>query len=215
MKHDMSGGATVFGTLRAAALLRLPLHLVGIVAAAENKPGARAYLPSDVIHTASGKTIEVLNTDAEGRIVLADALHYAHRFEPEAIVDVATLTGACVIALGTHCSGLMGNDEALKRRVTEAGDRTGERVWPLPLWDEYKEQIKGQVADLKNTGGREGSTILAGAFLSNFVGDRPWIHLDIAGTAHTSKGLPDCVPGATGVGVRLLVDLLRNWGKRR
>jgi leucyl aminopeptidase len=215
MKHDMSGGATVFGTLRAAALLRLPLHLVGIVAAAENMPDARAYLPGDVVHTASGKTVEVLNTDAEGRIVLADALHYAHRFEPAAIIDVATLTGACVIALGTHCSGLMGNDEALKRRAVESGDRTGERAWPLPLWDEYKEQIKGQVADLKNTGGREGSTILAGAFLSHFVGDRPWIHLDIAGTAHTTKGLPDCVPGATGVGVRLLVDLLQHWGRRR
>ena len=214
MKHDMSGGATVFGTLRAAALLRLPLHLVGIVAAAENKPDGRAYLPGDIVHTASGKTVEVLNTDAEGRIVLADALHYAQRFEPAAIVDIATLTGACVNALGTHCSGLMGNDEALMRRATEAGDRTGERVWPLPLWDEYKEQVKGQVGDLKNTGGREGSTILGGAFLSNFVGDRPWIHLDIAGTAHTTKGLPDCVPGATGVGVRLLVDLLRRWGRR-
>jgi leucyl aminopeptidase len=215
MKHDMSGGAAVFGAVRAAALLRLPLHIVGIVAAAENKPGGRAYLPGDVIQTAAGKTIEVLNTDAEGRIVLADALHYAQRFKPSAIVDLATLTGSCLVALGSHCSGLLGNDEGLLRRVREAGDRTHERVWPLPLWDEYKEQIKSQIADLKNTGGREGGTILAGAFLSHFVGDHPWAHLDIAGTAITNKELPYSLPGATGVGVRLLVDLLRHWRKGR
>jgi leucyl aminopeptidase len=211
MKHDMSGGAAVFGALRAAALLRLPVHLAGIVAAAENKPGARAYLPGDVVRAASGKTIEVLNTDAEGRIVLADALHYAQRYKPTAIIDLATLTGSCLVALGSYCSGLIGNEESLLRRVRDAGERTRERVWPLPLWDEYKEQIKSQVADLKNTGGREGGTITAGAFLSEFAGDGPWAHLDIAGTAFTTKELPYCVPGATGVGVRLLVDLLRNW----
>jgi leucyl aminopeptidase len=215
MKHDMSGGAAVFGALRAVAMLRVPVHVVGVVAAAENKPDARAYLPGDVVRSASGKTIEVLNTDAEGRIVLADALHYAQRFEPQAIIDLATLTGACLIALGKHCSGMMGNDEALLRRLREAGERTGERVWPLPLWEEYREMVKGQVGDLKNTGGREGGTILGGAFLSYFVGDHPWVHVDIAGTANVSKALPDCVPGATGVGVRLLVDLLKHWGRGR
>jgi leucyl aminopeptidase len=214
MKHDMSGGAAVFGAMRAAALLRLPVHIVGIVAAAENKPGARAYLPGDVVRTASGKTIEVLNTDAEGRIVLADALHYAKRYEPDAIVDLATLTGACLIALGAHCSGLMGNDDGLIRRLRTAGDRTHERVWPLPLWEEHREQVQGQVGDLKNTGGREAGTLTAGAFLSHFIDDTSWAHLDIAGTAFTPKDLPYCPPGATGVGVRLLTDLLRNWGKR-
>ena len=214
MKHDMSGGAAVFGALRAAALLRLPLHVVGIIPAAENKPGSRAYLPGDVVHSASGQTIEVLNTDAEGRIVLADGLHYAKRYKPETIIDLATLTGACLIALGTHCSGLMGNDERLIRRLRKAGDRTRERVWPLPLWEEHREQVRGQVGDLKNTGGREAGTLTAGAFLSYFVDETPWAHLDIAGTAFTPKNLPYCPIGATGIGVRLLTDLLRNWGKR-
>ncbi len=214
MKHDMSGGAAVFGALRAAAILRLPLHVVGIIPAAENRPGSRAYLPGDVMVSASGQTIEVLNTDAEGRIVLADGLHYAKRYKPETIIDLATLTGACLIALGTHCSGLMGNDDRLIRRLRAAGDRTWERVWPLPLWDEHREQVRGQVGDLKNTGGREAGTLTAGAFLSHFVDDTPWAHLDIAGTAFTRKSLPYCPTGATGVGVRLLIDLFRNWGKR-
>jgi leucyl aminopeptidase len=217
MKHDMSGGAAVLGAIRAAALLKLPFRLVGLVAAAENKPGPTAYLPGDVVRSASGKTIEVLSTDAEGRIVLADALHYASSFQPDAIIDVATLTGACIVALGTHCSAVIGNDEPLLRQIREAGERASERVWPLPLWEEYKEQVKGQVGDLKNTGGREGGTITAGAFLSHFVGTTRWAHLDIAGTAFTKKELAYCAPGATGVGVRLLTDLLRSWppgGKR-
>ena len=211
MKHDLSGGAAVLGTLRAAAILGLPVRLVGIVVAAENKPGSAAYLPGDIVKTASGKTVEVLNTDAEGRIVLADALHYAKRYDPVATIDLATLTGACIVALGSFCSGLMGNNDKLIRAVRTAGERTRERVWPLPLWDEYKEQVKSQIGDLKNTGGREGGTITAGAFLSHFAGDGPWVHLDIAGTAITSKQLPYSVPGATGVGVRLLIDLLRHW----
>jgi leucyl aminopeptidase len=217
MKHDMSGGAAVLGAIRAAALLKLPVRLVGLVAAAENKPGPTAYLPGDVVRSASGKTIEVLSTDAEGRIVLADALHHASSFHPDAIIDVATLTGACIVALGTHCSAVIGNDEPLVRQIREAGERASERVWPLPLWEEYKEQVKGQVGDLKNTGGREGGTITAGAFLSHFVGSTRWAHLDIAGTAFTKKDLAYCPPGATGVGVRLLTDLLRSWpagGKR-
>ncbi len=211
MKHDMSGGAAVFGAMRGAALLGLPLHVVGIVPAAQNMPGGSAYLPGDVVRSASGKTIEVLNTDAEGRVVLADALHHAQSFKPDAIVDLATLTGACVIALGSACCAVMGNDERLSKRVQAAGDRSHERAWPLPLWDEHKKQIKGDVGDIKNTGGREAGAITAGAFLSHFVGDTPWAHLDIAGTAWTTREQPYCVKGATGFGVRLLLELMRDW----
>ncbi|MFQ5514661.1 MAG: leucyl aminopeptidase [Myxococcota bacterium] len=212
MKHDMSGAAAVFGALRGAALLGLPLHVVGIVPAAENKPGPRAYLPGDIVRSASGKTIEVLNTDAEGRIVLADALHHAQSFQPTAIIDLATLTGACVIALGSACCGLFGNDDRLIRRIREAGERSHERAWPLPLWDEHKKQIKGDVGDIKNTAGREAGPSTAAAFLSHFVGETPWAHLDIAGTAWTNRSRPYCVKGATGFGVRLLLELLRSWG---
>ncbi len=211
MKHDMSGGAAVIGALRAAAALNLPLHVVGIVGAAENKPDGNAYLPGDVITTASGKTIEVLNTDAEGRIVLSEALHYAARYEPQAIIDLATLTGACGIALGSHCAGLMGNDERLIERVRAAGDRAHERAWPLPLWEEHKKQIQSHIADIKNTGGREAGTITAAAFLSHFVGETPWAHLDIAATAWSGESGPTGVKGATGFGVRLLIELLRGW----
>jgi leucyl aminopeptidase len=212
MKHDMSGAAAVFGAMQGAARLKLPLHVVGIVPAAENKPGGNAYLPGDIIRSASGKTIEVLNTDAEGRIVLADALHHATaRFTPDAIVDLATLTGACVIALGSACCGLMGNNENLMRRVQEAGESSHERTWRLPLWDEHQKQIKGDVGDIKNTGGREAGPSTAGAFLSHFVGDTPWVHLDIAGTAWSGRPQSYCVKGATGFGARLLLELLRNW----
>ncbi len=211
MKHDMSGGAAVLGCMRAIALLKLPLHVVGIIPAAENKQGADAYLPGDVIETASGKTIEVINTDAEGRVVLSDAIHYATRYEPDAIVDLATLTGACVVALGSAAAGVMGNDDALIERVRAAGERAQERVWPLPLWDEHRDQIKSHIADIKNTGGREAGTLTAAAFLSHFVGEIPWAHLDIAGTAWTARDRALCVKGATGFGVRLLVELLRNW----
>jgi leucyl aminopeptidase len=211
MKHDMSGGAAVFGAMRAIAGLRLPLHVVGIVPAAQNMPDGRAYLPGDVIHTAAGKTVEVLNTDAEGRIVLADALHYAARYEPAAIIDLATLTGACVIALGSHCAGMMGNDERLQRRIQAAGEHTHERAWPLPLWDEHRKQIESRIADIKNIGGREAGPLTAGAFLSHFVDGTPWAHLDIAGTAWTSQDKAYCVKGATGFGVYLLAELLRSW----
>jgi leucyl aminopeptidase len=211
MKHDMSGGAAVFGAMRAIAELKLPLHVVGVVACAENKPDGNAYLPGDIVTTSSGKTIEVINTDAEGRVVLSDALHYATRYEPDAIVDLATLTGACVVALGSACCGLMGNDERLISKVRSAGDRSFERAWPLPLWDEHRRQIKGTVGDLKNTGGREAGALTAAAFLSHFVGEIPWAHLDIAGTAWTTSGQPYCARGATGFGVRLLLELLRGW----
>jgi leucyl aminopeptidase len=212
MKHDMSGAAAVIGALRAAALLRLPLHVVGVIGAAENLPSATAYRPGDVVTTMSGRTVEVLNTDAEGRVVLADALHFAREeFSPEAIVDLATLTGACVVALGPWCSGLFGNDERLVERVRRAGENVGERVWPMPLWDAHKEAVRSTVADLKNTGGRDGGAITAAAFLASFAGDTAWAHLDIAGTAWTQKVEPAQPKGATGVGVRLLVELLRGW----
>ncbi len=214
MKHDMSGGAAVIGALRAAALLKLPLHVVGIVSAAENMPSGTAYRPDDIVATASGRTVEVANTDAEGRMVLADALHFAQEeFEPAAMVDVATLTGACAVALGTWAAAVLGNDERLVEALRRAGDTTGERFWQLPLWDVHREHMRSQIADVKQTGGRDGGTITAAAFLWHFVSDdTPWAHLDIASTADTErKGPLQPRAGATGFGVRTLVELLRSW----
>ena len=162
MKSDMGGAAAVFGALQAVAELKLPLHVVGLVCAAENMPSAAAYRPGDIVTTLSGKTIEVLNTDAEGRIILADALFYAQRYQPAAIVELSTLTGAIIIALGPHAIGLMGNDQALADKLSQAGDASGERAWQLPLWDEYHEMIKSEIADLKNLGGRPAGSITAG-----------------------------------------------------
>lgn len=210
MKDDMAGAAAVFGTLQAAASLRLPLHLVGLVPAAENLPGGAAYKPGDVVKAMSGKTIEVVNTDAEGRMLLCDALHYAQRYRPAALIDLATLTGACVVALGTVATGMMGNDTNLKRALQKAGEVSGERVWELPLWEEYGELMKSDIADLKNAGGATAGTISAGWFLKQFVGKTRWAHLDIAGTAWEEKGQPHIPKGATGVGVRLLVEYLRS-----
>lgn len=210
MKHDMSGAAAVIGAMRSIAMLKPPLHVVGLVPAAENLPDGRALKPGDIITALSGRTIEVINTDAEGRLVLADALGYAERYRPAAVIDLATLTGACVVALGHAASGMMGNDEPLQDRVRAAGEATGERVWPLPLWKDYHDQIESHVADVKNTGGRWGGALTAGAFLEQFT-DRPWVHLDIAGTAYTESSKPYCPRGATGVGVRLLVQLVRDW----
>lgn len=211
MKSDMSGGAAVIGALMAVSDLGLPVNAVGLVPATENLPGGRAYKPGDVFKSLSGRTIEVLNTDAEGRIILADALAYADRYKPAAIVDVATLTGACVVALGEHVIGMMGTDDKLKEQVKAAADMTGERVWELPLWEEYHELVKSDVADFKNAAGRGGGAITAAAFLSKFAGDYPWVHLDIAGPAWLEKDLPYIPKGASGVGVRLLVEFLRNW----
>ena len=213
MKHDMSGAAAVVGVLRAAALLELPLHVVGILAAAENMPGNDAYRPGDVLTSMSGQTIEIQNTDAEGRLVLCDAIHYARtEFEPDAIVDLATLTGACVVALGSHASGLFGTHDGLLETIRRAGQTTGERAWPMPCADEHRDAMRSQIADWKNvSGSRDAGASTAAGFLSGFVGDTPWAHLDIAGTAYTSKTGP-CQPfGATGVGVRLLVEVLQNW----
>jgi leucyl aminopeptidase len=213
MKHDMSGAATVIGVLRACALLALPVRVVGVIGAAENLPDGTAYRPGDIVTAASGKTIEVLNTDAEGRVVLADALHYAKtEFDPEVIVDLATLTGACVVALGRWATGLFGSHAGLIEALRAAGQKTGELAWPMPLLDGHKREIKSEVADIKNTGGRNAGASTAAAFLSHFVGDTPWAHLDIAGTAWTTSPLCGYQPrGATGVGVRLLLELLRNW----
>jgi leucyl aminopeptidase len=213
MKDDMSGGAAVLGAIRAAASLRLPLNIVGLLPATENMPGGRAYKPGDVLRTLSGQTIEVLNTDAEGRLILSDALAYACRYKPAVIVDIATLTGACGIALGNEAIGMLGTDETFKQKMREAGNRTGERVWELPLWEEYYEQIKSDIADMKNTGGRAGGVITAAALLSKFVQKYPWVHLDIAATAWTDKDRPYTPKGATGVGVRLLTQFLRDYEK--
>jgi leucyl aminopeptidase len=207
MKFDMSGGAAVLGAMEAAGALDLPLNVVALVPATENLPGGGAFKPGDVLQMHSGKTVEIVTTDAEGRLILADALSYARRYKPSAVVDCATLTGACAVALGDHASGLMGNDEDLVAELQAAGETTGERVWPLPLFEEYTEQIKGDTADIKNSGGRRGGALTAGAFLKEFV-DYPWAHLDVAGTAYGKKGNAYTTKGATGVPARLLVEFL-------
>lgn len=211
MKYDMAGSAAVLGAIRAVAALKLPVNVVALVPSTENMPGGDAIHPGDILTSMSGKTIEVINTDAEGRLILADALTYAERYNPKAVVDVATLTGACVIALGSQAIGLMGNNDDFVQRVRQAGEEAAERAWPLPLWDEYHEQIKSDIADLKNTGGRPAGTITAGAFLSKFAEKYTWAHLDIAGTAWEDKGKAYVPKGATGIGVRLLLSLAKSY----
>ena len=215
MKTDMAGGAAVLGAIAAVADLKLPVHVVGLIPATENLPGGKAYKPGDILKSLSGRTIEVITTDAEGRLILADALTYALRYKPVAVIDLATLTGACIVALGDHVIGMLGTDEALKARIREAADATGERVWELPLWEDYDEQIRSDIADFKNSGGRAGGAITAAAFLRKFVGDVPWVHLDIAGPSWLSKDRPYIPKGASGVGVRLLVRFLRDAAARR
>lgn len=208
MKADMTGGAEVLAAVRAAARLRLPIHLVGILPATENMPGGRAIKPGDILRTLSGKTVEVQNTDAEGRLVLADGLAYAARLKPAAVIDIATLTGACMVALGQFAIGMFGNDDALKRAIRDAGLKTGERVWEMPLWEEYFEQLKSDVADMRNIGGRGGGMITAALFLSKFIGDHPWVHLDIASTDWSERERAYIPKGPTGIGTRLLVQYL-------
>jgi len=210
MKTDMSGGAAVMGVIMAVADLQLPLNITALIPATENMPGGTAYKPGDIIKSYSGKTIEVLNTDAEGRLILADALAYASEFKPAAVIDVATLTGACIIALGDDVIGMLGTDDKLKKEINSAAQTTGELVWELPLWELYHELIKSDIADYKNSGGRTAGAITAAAFLSKFVGDAPWVHLDIAGPAWTSKDKAYIPKGASGVAVRLLVEFLCN-----
>jgi leucyl aminopeptidase len=206
MKFDMCGGAAVLGAMQAIGELGLEINVVGVVPSSENLLSGAALKPGDIIRSHLGKTIEVVNTDAEGRLILADALSYLRRYEPAAVVDAATLTGACVIALGHHATGAMANDDALLGEIRAAGDRVGERVWPLPMYDEYREQIKSDYADLKNTGGRAAGTITAGWFLREFVGDFPWVHLDVAGTAYGDGKLSYQAKGATGAPTRLFVE---------
>ena len=214
MKYDMSGAAAVIGTMGVVADMKLPLHVVGLAPAVENMVAENPQRPGDIIHMHNGKSVEVLNTDAEGRLILADALSYAEKYKPKAIIDLATLTGMCAATFGDKAIGLLGNDEKLLARVKKAGEATGERCWELPLWDEYAEQIKGHHSDLLNIGGPYGGTITAAMFLKEFVPEKtPWAHLDIAGTAWCDSPRYDCVKGATGVGVRLLTDLLSNWKK--
>jgi len=203
----MSGGAAVLGAMETVGSLELPLNVVALVPATENLPAGDAFKPGDILTMQSGKTVEILTTDAEGRLILADALLYAKRYDPAAVIDCATLTGACIVALGNHASGLMGNDEDLIAEVQTAGETAGERSWPLPLFDEYTEQIKGDTADIKNSGGRGGGALTAGAFLKEFA-DFPWVHLDIAGTAFGKKGNAYTPKGATGVPTRTLVEFL-------
>jgi len=204
MKYDMCGGASVLGAMSAIVELELPINVVGLIPSSENLPDGDANKPGDIVTSMSGQTIEILNTDAEGRLILCDTLTYAERFKPEAVIDIATLTGACVIALGHHPSGLMGNDNSLCEALEQAGDTSSDRVWRMPLWEDYQNQLKSNFADMANIGGRDGGTITAGCFLSRFAKKFKWAHLDIAGTAWKSGS----EKGATGRPVPLLVQYL-------
>ena len=206
MKYDMCGAATVYGVMRVVAELQLPINVIGVLAGCENMPGGKAYRPGDILTTMSGQTVEVLNTDAEGRLVLCDTLTYVERFEPELVVDIATLTGACMVALGHHYSGLMSNHNPLAHELMNASEQAGDRAWRLPLGDEFYEQIESNFADLANTGGRLGGAITAGCFLARFATKYNWAHLDIAGTAWRSGK----AKGATGRPVSLLSQFLLN-----
>lgn len=210
MKADMTGGAEVLAAVRAVSRLKLSMNVIGLLPVTENMPGGRATKPGDILTMLSGKTVEVQNTDAEGRLILADGLAYASRLKPACVIDVATLTGACAVALGQFAIGMLGNDEALKAAVQKAGLDSGERVWEMPLWEEYFEQLKSDVADMRNIGGRGGGMITAAIFLSKFIGDHPWVHLDIASTDWCPSERP-CVPkGPSGAGTRLLIQYLIN-----
>ena len=211
MKFDMSGAAATIGTMLAVARLKPDLKVVGIVPTVENMPSGRALRPSDVVTASNGKTVEIVSTDAEGRMILADALCHAQTFAPDAIVDMATLTGAVIIALGHFATGMMVTSPALAKRLSQAGDKVNERVWELPLWDEYEENIKAKTGDLDNTGGRAAGTINGGMFLKHFAGSYPFAHLDIAGTAWEGKKTPLWKGGGKGVGVRLITQLVRDW----
>jgi leucyl aminopeptidase len=206
MKFDMSGAASVLGTFKAVATMDLPINLVGVVPACENMPSGHATKPGDIVKSMSGQTVEVLNTDAEGRLILCDAITYARRFKPEVVIDIATLTGACVVALGNHFSGLFSNDEELSAALDQAGRRADDRAWPMPMSEEYTEQLKSNFADFANVAGREGGAITAACFLGKFTDGLRWAHLDVAGTAYQGGAQK----GSTGRPVPLLVDYLLN-----
>ncbi len=214
MKSDMAGAAAVVGTMEALARLKLPLYVIGLIPATDNRPGENAYVPGEVIRMHSGKTVEVLNTDAEGRLILADALSYARTYRPELVIDLATLTGAQIIALGTEAAAVMtnpiGDPQARLEAIVAAGERSGDRVHPLPMYEEYAKLLESDVADLKNIGGREAGSITAAKFLEHFV-DYPWIHIDMAGPAFLKEPKPYRPKGGTGFGVRLLVEFLRDY----
>lgn len=208
MKFDMCGAAAVIGTIQAAAALEIPHRIIGLIPTTENLPSGSAYKPGDIIRMMSGKTVEIVNTDAEGRMILADALFYASRFKPDHLIDYATLTGACVVALGSEATGLFSSNDDLAQMLIEAGDRAGERLWRMPEWDEYKELIRSEWADMKNSGGRWGGAISAALFLKEFVNCPSWAHLDIAGTAAMEHETAREPRGATGVGVRATINFL-------
>jgi leucyl aminopeptidase len=208
MKFDMSGAAAVLGTFEMLGRLKPAIHVIGLIPSAENMPSSTAYKPGDVVGSHLGRTIEVINTDAEGRLLLADALSWARRYEPAAVVDAATLTGAVQVALGAVCAAVLGTDPALIAELTRAGQQAHERVWELPLWDEYRDLIKSDIADVKNSGGRMAGTITAAWFLREFVEGYPWAHLDIAATAYADRDDPAQAKGPTGMGVRLFSEFL-------
>ncbi|MBV8520072.1 MAG: leucyl aminopeptidase [Acidobacteria bacterium] len=214
MKFDMCGAAAVIGIMEAAAKLALPVKLTGIFAATENLPSGSAYKPGEIITMMNGKTVEIVNTDAEGRMILGDALHYASKLKPDHILDYATLTGACVVALGSETAGLFSNNDELARKLIESGERVGDRVWRLPAWSEYKEGIRSEWADMKNTGGRWGGAITAAVFLEEFVDCPSWAHLDIAGTAYAESETAREARGATGAGVRVTIEFLQSLSRR-
>jgi leucyl aminopeptidase len=207
MKDDMAGGAAVACAMRAIALLQAPMRVVGIVPATENMPGGRAIKPGDILKSAAGKTVEVINTDAEGRLILGDGLWYAQQLGATHLVDVATLTGAVVVALGKSTSGLFGTPPEWVEHIRRVANRAGDRVWPMPLFDDYKDQLKSEIADLTNTGGRPAGSITAALFLKEFTGGRPWAHLDVAGTAWAEEAKPYLPKGPSGVAVRTLAEL--------
>ena len=208
MKYDMSGAAAVLGTFEALGRLKPKLNVVGLVPSTDNMPSGAAVRPADVVKSHAGKTIEIVNTDAEGRLILADALSYVRRYKPAAVLDAATLTGAALIVLGHAASAVMGTDDALVEEVRRAGDRAGERAWPLPMYEEYREQNKSDIADVKNSGGRPAGTITAGWFLREFAEGYPWAHLDVAGTAYSDTDAPPLPKGPAGVPTRLFVEFL-------
>ena len=213
MKYDMAGGAAMIGAMQALAQLKPKVKVIAVVCAAENMPSSTAYKPGDISTAMSGKTIEVINTDAEGRMVLADGLHYAQQLGATHLIDAATLTGACVVALGTINAGAFSNNDDTYAHFTEGLTNSGERFWRLPVEDEYREQIKSSIADIMNTGGRHGGAITAAMFLKEFVGETPWIHLDIAGLAWMEEQKAWIAKGPTGVAVRSIAEWVRTYAK--
>ncbi len=213
MKFDMCGAAAVIGTIEAAAKLELPVRITGLVPSTDNLPSGSAYKPGEIITMMNGKTVEVVNTDAEGRMILGDALHYASNLKPDHLIDFATLTGACVVALASEAAGLFSTDDELAQKLIDCGERVGERLWRLPAWDEYKDLIRSEWADMKNSGGRWGGAITAAVFLKEFVDCPSWAHLDIAGTAYAESETPRESKGATGAGVRVTVEFLESLSR--